>query len=209
MRSLFAIFRIAFAALLLAPAGAVFALNPNHQCNFCHNLHGGPVIVSAAQQQAMCLTCHGTGGISTLKAAEHKNARSSRYPVFNFSCRNCHDPHASRQNWQGRANIKMVGVKLDATGRAKIATPNSGNLEVVFESRGTGAGSPSLHSFADNNEDKQATTPGPVSGTQPWDGPCEVCHTLAGHHRNNLSDASHNTGKTCSSCHKHSNSFLK
>lgn len=210
MKSLFVFIRIAIAALLLLPVGGALALNANHQCTFCHNLHGGAVITPPAQQQTMCLTCHGPAGISIKKAAEHRNARGSNYPVFNFSCRNCHDPHSSRQNWQGKTNIKMVGVKVDATRRAKIATPKSGNLEVVFESRGSSVGQPTLHSFADSDQDRLSTTPGPVNGTQPLDGICEVCHTVAGNHTNTNVNDTHNTGETCSaSCHLHSNGFMR
>ena len=199
----FAIARLALATALLASAGAAVALNANHQCSYCHNLHGGAVITPPAQQQAMCLTCHGPAGISVMKAAEHRNAQNSSYPTFNFSCRNCHDPHDSRQNWQGRANIKMVGVAVDSSGLAKIATPNSGNLQVIFESRGKDVGQPTLHSFADNNEDRQSTA------GQAWDGVCEVCHTRTRFHRNNAS-SSHNTGRTCTAqCHTHAWGFMR
>lgn len=194
------------AALALALLGATppaAALNPNHQCTFCHSLHGGGVITPPAQQQAMCLTCHGPGGTSTLKAAEHRNAQNSAYPVFNFSCRNCHDPHSSRANWQGRTNIKMVGVNADASGLAKIATPNSGVLQVIFESEGKDVGQPTLHSFADNNEDRLSTA------GQAWDGICEVCHTQTKFHRNNAT-SSHNTGRTCAAqCHTHVWGFMR
>ena len=203
MRHAIGFLRFALAAALLASAGPALALNPNHQCSFCHNLHGGAVITPAAQQQAMCLTCHGPAGVSTMKAAEHRNAQNSGYPTFNFSCRNCHDPHASRQNWQGRSNIKMVGIDVDGTGLAKIATPGNGTLQVVFESMGTTVGQPSLHSQADNNQDNQS-----IAG-QAWDGPCEVCHTRTKFHRNNAS-STHNTGKTCTAqCHTHAWGFMR
>jgi len=199
--------RIAGALLLLATSSAVFALNPNHQCSFCHNLHGA-VITPPAQQQTMCLTCHGPAGTSTLKAAEHRNAQNSQYPTFNFACRNCHDPHDSLNNWQtattGRKNIKMVGLPLNSTNNAMLATPNNGNQYVLFESRGSGVGQPTLHSFADNNQDGQTSPTGLA-----WDAVCEVCHTLTKHHTNKAR-SSHQTGNTCTtSCHKHSWGFMR
>ncbi len=186
----------------LWPSGAQ-ALLASHQCNYCHNLHGAPgfTLLNNSQVEALCLTCHGPGGISTLKAEVHQNEVRSSYPAFRITCRECHDPHDNQGNWRGGVNIKLVGSRQDATGFAKIVTVNSGTRHVVFESRGTDAGQPSLHSFADADED----------GNGYYDGVCETCHTLTRLHRNDASGGhSHNTGKTCTaSCHPHTNFFLK
>ena len=187
--------------LTLWPSSAQ-ALLPSHQCNFCHNMHGAPgfTLLNNAQAEALCLTCHGPGGISTLKADVHSNATPrSSYPPFRISCRGCHDPHDNVANWMGGRNIKLVGSRQDATGLAKISTPNSGIRHVVFESRGTSAGQPTLHSFADSDQDTNGY----------YDGVCETCHTLTGHHRNNAPDLSHHTGDTCTKCHAHINRFMK
>lgn len=189
---------VSFAALLLA-ANVALALNPNHQCTYCHNLHNG-LVPAAAVVETLCLTCHGAAGLSVFKAAVHTNkVKNSAYPAFRISCMGCHNPHSDRQNWLGGTNRKLIGMKLDATGVAKIQTPNSGVRQVVFESRGTSVGQPALHSFADSDAD----------GNGYYDGICETCHTLAGHHRNTGPD-SHNTGKTCTaSCHLHTAGFLR
>lgn len=199
--------RIVVALVLIAAPGLAFALNPSHQCSFCHNLHGA-LITPPAQQQTMCLTCHGPAGTSTLKAAEHRNAQNSAYPTFNFACRNCHDPHDSLDNWQtgttGRRNIKMVGVIRNGTNNAMLATPKNGDQHVLFESRGSNVGQTTLHSFADNNQDGQVSPTG-----LSWDGVCEVCHTATKHHRNNAK-STHQTGNTCTaSCHRHSWGFMR
>lgn len=194
----------AFAALtasFLSP-GPVRALIANHQCSYCHNVHGATadVLLNASSVEALCLTCHGPGGISTLKADVHLNDRNSNYPAFRITCRQCHDPHDNLPNWVGGTNIKTVGSDQDGTGLARITTPNSGVRNVAFESRGPDAGQPTLHSFADNDED----------GNLYYDGVCETCHTLTRFHRNNSSGGhAHNTGETCTRCHGHVDNFLQ
>jgi len=189
--------RISCSILLLLAATAAVALNPNHQCGFCHNLHG--LVPPQNLGENLCLTCHGAGGISTLKAAVHTNDTPSSYPAFRITCLACHDPHSSRQNWLGTINIKLVGTRQDGTGLARILTPRSGVREVVLRSRGTTVGEPKRHSFADDDDD----------GNGYRDGICETCHTLTKHHRNNA-PANHNDGKTCTdSCHLHTAGFLR
>ncbi len=180
---------------------SVSALNPNHQCAFCHNVHGatGPALTREPVTEALCLSCHGPGGISVLKADVHKNSDRSQYPPFRISCRGCHDAHKDRQNWLVGTNLELVGTKQDSTGIARILTPNSGVREVVFESRGRDVGEPTLHSFADADED----------GNGYYDGVCETCHTLTKHHRNNPSGGhAHNRGRTCVLCHEHVMNFI-
>lgn len=102
-------------------------------------------------------------------------------------------------NWLGGTNRKLVGSNLDGTGVAKILGLDFGFRNVVFESRGTGVGEPSLHSFADGDED----------GNGVYDGVCETCHTLTKHHRNSSSGKhTHNRGKWCPKCHEHVTNFI-
>jgi predicted CXXCH cytochrome family protein len=185
--------------LLGAPA---VALNPSHQCSSCHNLHGGKgtALLNEEVVEVLCLTCHGPGGISTLKAGVHANGPGSSHPAFEHTCMDCHTPHSDPPNWLDGTNVKLVGRHLDGSWpwTARIQTPNSGLREVVFESRGSGLGQPTLHSFADNDED----------GNGIFDGVCETCHTQTSHHRNDTADATHYTGATCSSCHTHDTGFV-
>ncbi len=193
--------------LLLGALGGIFlhapevrALISSHQCSFCHDVHLAPgaSLLRDTVVEALCLTCHGPAGTSVLKAEVHTNASKSAYPLFRISCRGCHDPHDNRANWLGGTNLKLVGTRQDSTGRAEILTPNSGIRDVVFESRGTGAGQPALHSFADADQD--------LNGY--YDGVCETCHTLTKYHRNNASDGHrHHTGETCTRCHEHVTDF--
>jgi len=181
-------------ALLAWPVTAL-ALNPNHQCIYCHQVHN--LMPPENLTENLCLTCHGPGGISTLKATVHANKVGSKMPPFRISCMDCHDSHSNRVNHLGGTNIKLVGINVDGTGVARLYTPASGTREVVFESRGTDVGAPSLHSFADSDEDNDGY----------YDGVCETCHTLVGRH-NNYSDSAHNTGKTCTlQCHLHTTGF--
>lgn len=189
------------ATVLLWPS-SVTSLIASHQCAFCHNVHGatGSPLLSNAQVETLCLTCHGPGGISTLKAEVHKNEIRSSYPAFRITCRQCHDPHDNVASWTSGTNIKLVGGVTSSLGYAQIVTMNSGTRYVAFQSRGTDAGQQSLHSFADADQD----------GNGYYDGVCETCHTLTKFHRNNPSGGhSHNTGKTCTLCHPHTNFFLK
>jgi predicted CXXCH cytochrome family protein len=191
---------VVLGALLLWPRGAE-PLNPNHQCSYCHTLHLAPgtTLLNNTVVETLCLTCHGPGGISTLKADVHTNRTWSQYPPFRISCRGCHDPHSNRTNWFGGTNLKLVGTIQDSTRLARILTPNSGIREVVFESRGSDVGQPTLHSFADADQDRNGY----------YDGICETCHTLTRNHRNNPSgNHYHNTGRTCTKCHEHIDHFL-
>ena len=191
---------VALAAMLTGRPAAAQSLV--HQCASCHQVHGAAGfnrLLKESVVEVLCLTCHGPAGISTLKAAVHTNKRRSNYPAFSMSCRVCHDPHWNQaKNWLGTTNLKLVGSKQDTTRLARIRTPNSGIREVVFRSRGSGAGQPTLHSFADGDQD--------LNGY--YDGICETCHTLARNHRNTASgDHTHNRGETCVRCHAHVNGF--
>lgn len=189
------------AAVLFLPTGAE-SLNPNHECAFCHDVHGAAGFGQLLKDdvvEALCLSCHGPGGVSTLKADVHTNDSPTQYPAFRITCNGCHDSHTERANWLGGTNIRLVGISMDASRLAKIDTPNSGIRNTVFESRGTNAGAPSLHSFADGDED----------GNGVYDGICEVCHTLTKHHRNNPSGGhTHHRGETCTRCHEHVDGFI-
>ncbi len=182
------VFIVVLMLILITPQ-EVQALNPSHNCAFCHSLHGsqGGHLSKEAIDELTCLTCHGPAGSSTLKAETHQGQ----------TCMICHDAHSSLPNAAGGTNIKLIGRDVDGTGLAKISTPNSGIRDVVFESRGTDATPPglALHSFAD--------------GDSVYDGACEVCHTATNFHRNNAAaDHTHNVGKKCTNCHTHADRFL-
>ncbi len=171
------------------------AFNFVHQCASCHNLHGNPnpTLLGDSDIQVLCLSCHGPSGPYT-EAAIHS---VSKYVTLDITCVACHDPHDNLGNIEGGTNIKLVGTNLGAN-RAQIDAPNGvGIREVVFESRGTDAGEPSLHSFADADED--------INGY--LDGVCETCHTNTTEHNNTRTDPHHDTGRTCTDCHPHGDGF--
>jgi predicted CXXCH cytochrome family protein len=177
------------------------ALNASHaNCYVCHSLHGAPgqALANEAVVEVLCLSCHGPAGVATKKAEVHTNKSGSVYAAFTMGCMDCHNPHDNMANRFGGTNLDQVGKKLDASGDAMIPTPNSGNRYVVFESRGTDAGGPSMYSFADGDED----------GNGYYDGVCETCHTQAANHRNNSSGGhAHYTGTNCIACHPHDENF--
>lgn len=192
---------ILIATLILFTPRAGDALNENHTCNFCHSLHNAPgqTLAKMSVVEDLCMSCHGPVGTSVLKAEVHTNKNGSSYPAFTMSCMDCHNPHDAMDNWLGGLNIKLVGTNEGGTGEATISTPNSGVRDVVFESRGTGALEPTLHSFADGDEDGNAV----------YDGVCETCHTLTSFHRNSSAgNHTHEVGNTCTDCHPHDGSFI-
>jgi predicted CXXCH cytochrome family protein len=193
---------VAFVLLALIFAGVSGAVLSGHsQCNFCHYMHGASgvdALLTGDLINVVCLSCHGPGGTSDLEADIHVNRYKSAYEEFSVSCSDCHDAHINLPNWLSSTNIKGVGTNFFNDDTALINTPISGVANVVYTSRGTNAGEPSLHSFADADED----------GNGVYDGICEVCHTLTKKHRNNPSgNHSHNRGKTCINCHTHEANF--
>jgi predicted CXXCH cytochrome family protein len=177
------------------------ALNPDHgTCSICHSLHSAPgqSLTNDAVVEVLCLSCHGPAGTASKKAEVHTNKDGSSYIPFYMTCTDCHNPHDNIGNRCGGINLAQVGNKLDSTGYAMIPSPNSGDRYVVFESRGSDVSQPTMHSFADNDED----------GDGYFDGACETCHTQASNHRNNSSgNHTHYQGTTCIACHPHDNKF--
>jgi predicted CXXCH cytochrome family protein len=174
---------------LVVPASEVGASSPPrtswnlvHVCTYCHDPHGGPNTANLLDEdvEVLCLTCHGPGGVATAKADTHEG----------HTCLDCHDKHLYVDHWLGGENLDTVGPEDPLTGLARILTPAGNLLDVVFESRGTDAGEPSLHSFADDDED----------GNGVYDGVCEVCHREEG-------VDNHNFGRTCTVCHDHGDGF--
>ncbi len=189
-------------AAMFAPHQAESLTADHTECNFCHNLHGAAgydSLLVETTAEATCLSCHGPGGSSSLKADVHRDDDLN----FRFTCTVCHDSHSYRDNWLGGTNIKLVGrILINAVyyDYAALKTPNNGIQNVVMESRGDNdAGEPTLHSFADGDED----------GNGIYDGICEVCHTTTMFHRNNSSgNHSHYVGETCTRCHAHVDWFM-
>lgn len=201
------------------------ALNPNHDCAFCHSLHNAPgsKLTNDLDVEVLCMSCHGPTGISTFKAEVHLNDNNSSYAPFRITCMQCHDPHSDQSNWLGPhdddgvpvdgINIKLVGFG-DASGVAvydgvKWDVGTSSYLprirDVVFEQRGSGITGNTIHSFADADED----------GNGVKDGACETCHTQTKFHctddAGNPGDCrtTHNRGKTCTTHHDHDNFFQR
>jgi predicted CXXCH cytochrome family protein len=77
-----------------------------HDCDFCHNFHGGfnPALLGAANAETVCVSCHGltapgtAGGGSDTKAEVHRN-ETTQYAPFYVTCLRCHNPHVDQRNW--------------------------------------------------------------------------------------------------------------
>jgi len=189
---MFRLFLTATFLLVGAVSAPVYALLIDHDCSFCHNLHGapGPTLLNDASVEVLCMSCHATDNGDAAAVEVHTNDNNSAYPAFRISCLGCHDPHDNQGNWLAGTNIKTIGSKLDASRFARIETPSRGIQDVVFEAR-TGT-----HSFADNDDD----------GNGIRDGVCEICHTQTKHHRWDQ-NSNHQSGADCTRCHAHATSF--
>lgn len=180
--------------LLAASLPAFASSSPSLNCNYCHRAKS-----FWSQRAAVCLSCHGPGGSSSLRAAAH----------IQMDCRDCHVAHRGSENWLGSQNSKFLRNDVDKTGQHSdqqdyyssnniphIKAPAENYAPVVFTSRGSGAGEPTLHSFADGDQD----------GDGVYDGICEVCHLDFLYQEDESSDT-HHIGATCTECHPHSNGF--
>lgn len=167
-----------------APAQGVLALNPSHECSYCHATHdaqGGDLLIDT-DVEVLCLTCHGPGGSSVLKARDHEDQ----------TCTVCHDPHDGEFNRFGVRNIKMMRAEVYPRG-------SSDPRPVTFESRGSDLGQPTLHSFCDQDEDND----------QIWDNVCDTCHRSEPDRHRYTAPTSHGHahGRTCTVCHSHDDGF--
>ncbi len=193
-------------------ASVTSVITGHNTCEQCHGRYPGgaefrksdgergmPAKIPPKRVDLLCLGCHGPAGISKLKADVHG---SQNYVIKRtICCITCHDPHADNPNYLDGENIKLIGRNKwnKNSNYAMIRATGNGIQPVVFEGRGTDAGEPSLHSFADGDEDRNGR----------FDGICEVCHTKTKYHRNNQSgDHDHYTGQTCTTCHAHVNQFI-
>ena len=163
----------------------VFAQNPRHNCDFCHNLHGGSfqALSDYAVIEDLCWSCHSDAGPPQVdRDGTLVDVPQGPYDVHNgpkhtsqTACWDCH-------NHEGEAGNNLVMIQEN------MPTPNSGTRSVVFTAR-TG-----LNSFADS--------------VPPIDGVCEVCHTQTDYHRNTTGwEAGHNAQRNCVPCHTHESGF--
>ena len=185
--------------------GEALALNPNHQCSYCHVSHGAPgfSLLNQANQanailtaEVVCLSCHGPTGIATKKAAVHNTARSDWRRI---SCRECHDAHSNQTNYLSATNLKMVGYIRDPANltsgfaTAKIRRIDSNNQShtnaaTIRDVRYENAGSLTWD-FAVGANDNHI---------------CEVCHSTENFANHRGQDR---RGTRCVQCHPHSNGF--
>ncbi len=183
---LFPALLVAGLALPAMPGGPTAAEQvPDHNCSFCHDLHGGSysALRDTAVVEDLCNSCHGDLAPSTVdRDGVLVTVPQNGYGVHNggkhttpTGCWDCHNHEG-----EGGSNLALI--------QALMSTPNSGDLPVVFTSR-TGA-----NSFADS--------------IPPFDGVCEVCHTTTNHHRNAPGyEAHHNAQTDCTTCHTHETGF--
>ena len=139
--------------------------------------NGRPAVIPPNKIDLLCFGCHGPAGIAKKKSHVHGRENYVEKPI---GCITCHDPHDNNPNVFDGQNIKLIGQDLEqiiglepwSEGHhyAKIKTPNSGVRYVVFESRGTDVGEPSINSFADGDEDRDGLYTGICATRFRWQG---------------------------------------
>ncbi len=140
------------------------------ECSSCHQTHYAAStdgnLLRSANTASLCTSCH------------IEKSPTQNWTHEGLSCKSCHDAHNP-----DKTNVLMIG--------STIATPNSGDKDVIFSSNLTPG------SYAD--------------GSGPYDGVCEVCHTTTVHYTNvsgGVSDDRHNPApQSCVSCHPHNQGF--
>jgi cytochrome c553 len=189
---------VALVLLVFVP-GSATALMSDHECDYCHSLHSAPgfTLLNQPSQanlvltaELVCLSCHGPTGSSSLTADVHTNGGSS-FPSNRISCIECHDAHDHQQNIDGVDNLNMVlGTITVMTSLDPINFPN--DIDAVFADT----------DYSDGSYD--------YTKPDPWNGICQVCHTLTKNQRNDGTKSGHQLGTSCTaSCHPHSNGFDK
>lgn len=155
-------------------------------CNQCASAPPSEYLLNnPAGVNSLCLGCHSAAGPGPEVDTHMSSIAGGGDFNFTMLCSTCHDPHtqptAVQIPW---TNVRGTRSFL----RKTVNTPNSGAKTVTL------AASSGPNSFAD--------------GTSPYDGYCEVCHTLTTHHRNSTSggDHTHEAGNDCRACHKHNDS---
>lgn len=158
----------------------VYALLTNHDCSFCHDLHGAASsdwLLNDVAVEAVCLSCHAVAINSTSAAAVHNPAGVlSNRPGY-ITCRECHDPHDNYVNENGNTNIKLIGIRFDPVTGQRFSSA------VVREELPGGFGPYRPVIFEDRADFN-------IDGNYPGPGICQICH-----------DPGHNQGNACTDCH--------
>ncbi len=186
-------------------AAASVALNPNHECTYCHGLHSGVSnpLLNEASVEATCLSCHGPGGIAIEVDVHRNDNMNSCCAPFRVTCDNCHDPHDNPTNWRGNQNLKLVLAEITPPGDT-LTVGGGGPRQVVFENLSGD------FSFCD--QEGPNGVPGYPQPDGAWDNVCDVCHAnwdLDRHHYDAdlTSNNHHQNGATCTNCHEHVTGF--
>jgi predicted CXXCH cytochrome family protein len=203
---------------VLTLSGADAALfNPAHECEFCHNLHGGDPsqLLQNTVVEDLCRSCHDGSfidprtSVAAPVATVHTNdpTGNSCCDPFRVTCAECHVPHSNPENHCSGSGPTTACPFGDGTVRVNlmlvkdsVVAPSSGiKRAIIFESRGVDVGDPYLYGFCDKDEDNNDV----------WDQVCDVCHTNPdqGRHHWDGSGNHHQDGATCTRCHTHDNAL--
>jgi predicted CxxxxCH...CXXCH cytochrome family protein len=138
------------------------------------------------QKNGVCMNCHaiGSSGVSVdgqlrngakKVGSLHFGAGHSATRNSGQFCWDCHDGH-------GDGNIYMVHDSISAASDSATGAPAGAGRAVLFTSTAAGTGY--------------------ARSSAPFNGICNVCHTVAGHYTATGGDT-HNSATRCTSCHSH------
>jgi predicted CxxxxCH...CXXCH cytochrome family protein len=176
----------------------------NLTCTNCHDpnvQHGTATdpfrLISSATRHpsdpnTICLDCH--NGTTAVLEANHDLAHVGQGTwSWTPKCVDCHDPHGDNggmtTSWY---NAAMIQSEPATSGSNTYGAPlGTTPTDFPFD-RGA---SITWNSFVDNANPK------------PYNGICQVCHTLGEYFDQNTYTSSHNPGQPCTNCHSHPTGF--
>jgi RNase P subunit RPR2 len=160
----------------------------NINCVDCHSMHAQTLLPRDAVQETFCKTCHNPTGPASDKSDVSNHIVDGGLTIID--CGSCHDLHKEmvpdvddpHVGGLTRPNLKYI--------RSNMSLYYPTALEpTVYQKR------PKHFAFDDESN--------------PWNGPCQSCHTLTTHHTNdNSAGHDHEIQTNCTGCHKHQNGFI-
>lgn len=190
-----------------ASSASAMMIIPQHECQFCHSVHGGtgPTLTRAAQYDLLCMSCHNpTAPVGAAPPADYhtedpQDSNEGTLYSFQIDCVECHvdPPHSLVTNAWGGTQLKLI--------RDSVTNPSNGTKYAIRFEALSGD-----YSFCDLG--------GPDSQNPDWENICDMCHSniwAERHHNDPVagnawnSSNHHRNGATCTggNCHNHNRGF--
>ena len=193
----------------------------------CANCHSGNVPVWGSTARLACTSCHSANpavlpnGVAAPYKANFSSTGHGRFAASN-QCSTCHDPDSPHisgslgnyvrlrlSNDNTQCNSCHNGSTAPAMSTHVLdmnANPSPNMCKECHDAHGT----TNLHMIKTVINGKTIsftnTSTGFIKTVAPFDGLCQVCHTLTGHYRAGQALDDHPT-RNCLSCHSHTAAF--